>query len=336
MLVMALQLIASGLNSAYTAFLEKGGGNITVIQKNAADMILSQVEEGDVEALRKVSGVEEVSSVVVAVAQMPDMPYFIIFGLNPNEFEIKQYKVIAGRGLKSGDAKKMIIGKGSYDTLRLGVGKKIKVLESEFEIVGIYETGEPWQDGGGVVNIKDAQEFLGIEDRVTWVSLKARDVEATEKRIDRRFPSLQATKSSEMAATMQDYQMINSIASMISFIALIVGGIAVMNTMVMSVVERTREIGVLRALGWGKLRIVVMIMKESVLIALIGAFFGTVLGYAGVMVLEEVSPIPLSFPFSYNFILYAFFIALTLGVLGGIYPAWRASRLSPIEALRYE
>jgi putative ABC transport system permease protein len=108
--------------------------------------------------------------------------------------------------------------------------------------------------------------------------------------------------------------------------------------MVMSVFERTREIGVLRALGWRRGRILSMILRESLVLSLLGGVIGTVLGVGGIVLLNRL-PVFSSFvkaSFGMMLLIQAFFTALILGALGGAYPSWRASLLRPVEALRYE
>jgi putative ABC transport system permease protein len=110
------------------------------------------------------------------------------------------------------------------------------------------------------------------------------------------------------------------------------------NTMVMSVMERTREIGVLRALGWRKRRVLWMIVRESVALSLLGSAAGVAVGLALGLLLNQVPAMQGFLRLRYSVELFAQAIgtALILGVVGGVYPAWRASRLQPVEALRYE
>jgi putative ABC transport system permease protein len=122
-------------------------------------------------------------------------------------------------------------------------------------------------------------------------------------------------------------------------LALIVGGIVVANTMIMSIYERTREIGTLRALGWPGKRILSQIMQESLLLCLLSAMLGSV---GAVLLLSGLSSIPmpggamLRPAWDPGTFVTAIGLALVLGLLGGFYPAWRASNLQPVEALRYE
>ena len=124
----------------------------------------------------------------------------------------------------------------------------------------------------------------------------------------------------------------------IRLLALIVGGIVVANTMIMSIYERTREIGTLRAVGWARRRILGQILQESVYLCLFAGVLGALVG----VVLLTLLALPASMSqfiaptWHARTFITALSVALALGVVGGLYPAWRASKLRPVEALRYE
>jgi putative ABC transport system permease protein len=118
----------------------------------------------------------------------------------------------------------------------------------------------------------------------------------------------------------------------------LVGSVGMTNTILMSVLERTREIGVFRALGWSRRRILTLILKESLLLSGLGGLVGIGIGMLLTQALASIPSIggfmKASFPPA--LLGQAIAVALVLGTLGGLYPAWRATKLSPVEALRYE
>jgi putative ABC transport system permease protein len=123
-----------------------------------------------------------------------------------------------------------------------------------------------------------------------------------------------------------------------SLLAVLVGGVGVLNTMLMAVFERTREIGVMRSLGWGRRRVLGMVMNEALLLGLLGGLAGIALAYVLASLLERAPMVGEYYDAQYSLALYArtMAIAVILGGLGGVYPAFRATRLQPVEALRYE
>lgn len=130
---------------------------------------------------------------------------------------------------------------------------------------------------------------------------------------------------------------LNTASLAVSGLAIIVGAIGIINTMVMTVYERTKEIGVLKSIGWKPRRILLMIMGETlvltILSGIVGSVFGILISEIGVMLLDAGD-----FSLGYDpqaFIL-AFGITIFVGLIGGIYPAYKASKLAPTEALRYE
>jgi len=122
----------------------------------------------------------------------------------------------------------------------------------------------------------------------------------------------------------------------VSLISVIVGGLGVLNTMLMAVSERTREIGTLRAVGWSRGQVLRMILAEGLVISVVGGGLGLFLGTFGAETLIHWAPRGLDTRYSGLLLLQGFLIALALGFFGALYPAWQASRLSPIEALKYE
>jgi putative ABC transport system permease protein len=156
--------------------------------------------------------------------------------------------------------------------------------------------------------------------------------------IESYIPEITVVPSSEFVESGPEMQSMGVLMWTISVLAIIVGGIGMMNTMLMSVFERTREIGTLRALGWRRKRVLASVLQESLVLALMGVVLGTALSVILSVVMRQI-PVwgeALIIIISSNLMIQALLIALGLGAVGGLYPAWRAANLSPVEALRYE
>jgi putative ABC transport system permease protein len=156
--------------------------------------------------------------------------------------------------------------------------------------------------------------------------------------INTQFPEAYAALSGEFVEQTPDMKLSNLLLNAISVLAIGVGGIGVLNTMLMAVLERTREIGVLRALGWRRLNVLGLIIREALLLGFIGGIVGIGIAY-GITYLMSLAPTigeALTPIWGWDIFVRSLLVAVTLGLIGGLYPAYRATQFEPVEALRYE
>jgi len=321
------------------------GADLLVAQSDVVDIVFSVVDEEVGAALASLPGVKDASGMVYTMAPTEGVPYFIIFGYEPDGFAIQHFKIVAGEGLTERAARhggrSLILGKAAADDLDKEVDDTLRLYEITYRIVGIYETGAPFEDGAGVVLLDDAQVISGHPHQVNAYLLKMRDIDDAERvrqRIEQRFSDLTVTTSSDFASKQDMITYIQGFTWAVSFLAVFIGGVGVMNTMLMSVFERTREFGALRAVGWRRRQVLGLVLRESLVLSGLGGLVGTGLGVVAVRAVEHVPMISGIQPGSFSLALFAqgIGVALVLGLVGGAYPAWRASRLTPAEAMRYE
>lgn len=339
MLVIALLMMASGLEAQFQRVIEEGGGDFIVMEKNAPDLMLSRVDLSAQREIEQMDGISWAKGTIFTTATVKDRPYVLIFGVELDEKTADQFNIIEGNGLKPGDTGKIIVGRLLSVQEEFSVGDTMEIKNESFEIVGIYEVGASFEDSGGVLPLEEVQSLFDIENQVSLLRVKVEDINEADTirdAIENRFPQLMALKSTEVAAQQEDLQLITAIAGLISLIAIVVGSIMIMNTMIMSIMERTREIGILRAVGWKKRKVLSLILKESLTISILGGIIGIFLAIGMVKGLTSAAQLPVDLPVTADLVVSAFFIAVILGILGGIYPAWRASRMSPMEALSHE
>ncbi len=341
--IVSLGALSKGLVTNYTSLLSGSEADLVIAQSEGGESAISftvgAVDEGVGQELARLPGVEGVAGMSYTLVPMPGIPYFLLFGYNPEEFAIGHFKVFEGRMIES--RKEAIIGKLAAENLDKELGDTLKVSGRAYRIVGIYETGNGFEDAGAVLYLSEVQAILRQPHKVSAFFLKLKDIgriEMVRSLIERRFPELSVSRTSEVTETLGIIETARGLSWAVSTVATLVGGVGMMNTMLMSVYERTREIGILKAVGWRNGKVLGMILRESLAMSLIGGLAGMALG---VVLAKALSLIPAvgsvsQGVFTPDLFLQAFGVAMALGVLGGLYPAHRASRLMPIEALRYE
>lgn len=250
--------------------------------------------------------------------------------------------IVVTNGTVYSNNNEVIIGKTAAQEMNKTVGDNISISNNTFEITGIYETGNFMDDRGIVMSLDSLQSLTNKTGEVSLIIVKANngtDATSLATKIQNNYPNelTTSTSLSGMDRMNNGLDVINSGSWAVSLLAMLVGGIIVIITMLKAVAERTREIGVLRAVGWTQKRIIAMIMGESIVLSFIAIFVGLVIGVGIVELLSTTNILRGIMPaFSIFLFLKGIGVALLLGILGGIYPAYRASRLSPTEALRYE
>jgi ABC-type antimicrobial peptide transport system permease subunit len=337
--VVALGALAEGFVNSYTTILTSSGADVIVSQGDAADLLFSAVDDNVAPQLAFAPGVSKISGVLLGMVTTPDVPYFIVFGLDPKEFGMAHYKVVEGQALTG--QRQVLLGKTAAKNFKKQVGDNYRIQETSFKIVGIYETGQGVEEMGAVIALNEAQDIFKRPRQVTYYQLKVARPEMINgviKEIERRQPKLAASRSANYMDDQQETQMMRAMGWFISLLAVLGGGLGMMNTMLMSVFERTREIGVLRALGWRRGRILRMILGEALLLCIVGGAFGIGLGAWMTYALNQVPALAgmLDNALTPAIIVQAIIVALFLGTASGLYPAWRAAQLQPVEAMRYE
>jgi putative ABC transport system permease protein len=212
-----------------------------------------------------------------------------------------------------------------------------------YRVVGICESFNVFENGSMIMTLGDLQELMDRKGEVTYFSVTAdrKDRAALEelrRRIEALAPALQALPTREYADSSVEIRTARAVAWLTSTIAVLIGAVGMINTMLTAVFERTRELAVLRAIGWSKFQVMKLVMLESLLLAAVGAVAGTLLAMALTLVLCRLpaSGGLVSGNIAPAVMLQGLAIAIVVGVLGGAYPAYRAARLMPTVGLRHE
>jgi len=322
--------------------------------------------ENDVESIEKTPGVYEISALYVKTAEIKQkdtIRYSFIMGWDPKNnmmFEMSNIGLYKGRWLTAGDDNKIILGYNyaipnriftkSYD-----VNDKIEIQGQEFRIVGFAESvGNP-QDDSQIYTTKEIMEELYGDELKGYNMVVARvdleDISAVSENVERSLRNSRDVEKGKEDFTVQSYQelletysgVLNGVVGFIVLIALIsvvVSSINTANTMITSVIERTREIGIMKAVGAKNSEIFNVFLFESSVLGLISGLVGVGVGWlitfsAGEL-LGAIGWGFLSPHYSWALFLSLIIFATLTGAISGAIPAWKASKTNPVEALRYE
>jgi putative ABC transport system permease protein len=341
-IVVALGAITGGARGTVKGWLHVGGADFVVARKGSADFSFSTVTDEEWARLAALEGVERATGVLMRVTRYGSNPYFVLMGIRPDQLAEAAPEIVAGRLPRSGATHELILGSGAAATGGSGPGSSVTIDEERFLVVGIYRSDDVISDNGGYAPLSAVREIARTPGVVTGVYVKASggaDPAALAATIEDAMPTLTTVASvDDWGKVDQGIRIMDALNLAVSVLAVGLGAIAVMNTMIMAVFERTREFGILRAVGLRSSRIMRLVLTVAVLLGLVAAALGTALGVLatrGVMSIEAVQGI-LEPSYSPAIFVRAVVIAFAVGLVGALYPAYRAVRLSPMEALRNE
>ncbi|RIK43775.1 MAG: ABC transporter permease [Chloroflexi bacterium] len=339
--VVALGAITGGMRSTFAGMIRTGDADFMVAQKGASDLTFSAVSVQEWAALAEHPDVLWAHGVLMDVSRVGSNPYFVTLGIRPADLAESPPTLVSGvAALQAPDD--VLLGERAATALGLGVGDRITIGANDFRIVGIYRTGTALQDNGAYAVLDTLQTLTSRQGIVTAVFVKVRPGASPAHlatTIEATWPTLAVIADiGDVGKVDQGVQIMDALNLAISVLAVGIGAIGVMNTMVMSVYERTREIGILRAVGWSTQRILRMIVGESLIVCVIAAGVGVLLGLVairGVMLLETVKAF-IEPSYAPEVFIRALVVAVVVALVGAAYPAFRAVRLTPMEALRHE
>ncbi len=311
---------------------------------------LSPLNESTIRQIKRVPGVKDViPSVVDPLNELGSvqmgMPEMVV-GVPPEQSELsfQLMKLARGRWLERGDTYQAIVGWTVAKKRGLDLGQEIEWREKKFTVVGILAETHTAPDQYVVIPIDTAWKAMKRPDLIMGLDVVPADpaqIDAVAEEIKKRVSDVNVrTPKESIEQARAGLIVFNVIMLSGAILAAVVGGLSVVNTMIMSVNERTREIGVKKAVGASDWDIVGEYMTESALIGLLGGLAGLALGSIMASMLNANVAAALGgtnlFTVTPRLVVIALAFAVFLGAFGGLYPAWSASQLDPVKALRSE
>jgi putative ABC transport system permease protein len=310
--------------------------------------------------IEKVDGVKYVSPEVGLLLDEETTVSFgspqLITSFDPEavQYESFSMKTTKGRMITNDDRGKVVLGADLVKTFKKEIGEKLTLRGKDFEVVGYLEKTLTAPDGSAIVSLRDAQEFthatlpdafkktITPESIVSDFAVYPDDPEKGEElatRIQEQVEGVKAYGPSFFEKQIgQSLAIFNLIILSGALIAIIVGGFSIMNTLTFSVIERTREIGIKKAVGARSRRILKEFLLEAAAIGIIGGIIGIIFGILMTWIINASSRDSgiVLFLVTPTLVAEVFVFSIVISVIAGFFPARRASRLNPVEALRYE
>ncbi|HEY5315298.1 MAG TPA: ABC transporter permease, partial [Pirellulales bacterium] len=351
--VVAILGITNGFEHSFIQMYRQAGIDIVVLRAGAQERLSSTLDEDLAPRIAKLPGVSwAVPSLMdVVTFEQAELYSVPLRGVPPDSPLVAEVPIFNGRSLRPGDERVAVLGKILAQQLHKQPGDTIRLYDEEdYRIAGIYDAGNVFDDGSLIIPLGDLQRLMGRPGQVTGFSvhlvrpLAGGQVERTIAAIEGlkdahgRPLGLTALSAQDHVESITQIRLAKTMSWITSAVALLIGAIGVLNTMFMSVFERTREIGILRALGWPARRVARILMWESLTMTLVGALAGTL----GAIVLTRLlSLLPtvrglIAGRIAWPAIVAGVALALGVGLLGVAYPAYRGTRIQPTEALRHE
>jgi len=310
----------------------------TSFMLGASPATLSLVHAG---TIRKMDGVKAVAPILVQMESTGGLTQ--IWGIDPVSFEAMSGGFAWQDGKMFSAANEAIVDDRIAADRKLHVGGPLSVLGREFKITGIVKSGK----GARIaIPLETAQEMVSKPGYATLFYIKLADKSLTKGMIDQikgaflgedgklSFDVIDADEWFSMMVE-SNAALLRIVFNGIVFLGVCIGVLVIFLSMYTTVTERTREIGILRAMGASKSFIVVMVIQESLFLCLIGAIVGVGAAFLLTVPLKSMWP-TLSILITTDWVVRAAFFALVSGVIGSLYPAYKASSQDPIEALAYE
>ena len=371
MAVVSLVSIGQGLQHSVSSELEELGGEKLFISSSGGvsgrfsdtTFGLNQDDIEAVERTNEVDGAVGGISGTIEAKYRRDKETPSVRGIDTGRDgdiakEIYNIEVVDGRYLKSGDTGSILVEKDAKEEIfedEIILNSKVEINGSDYKVVGVIETSQTVGNFQGLVMpLEEAREVLNRPNEFDFVTAQVSSGEDTSEAAEEVKRSLRNERGIEegegtfTVETADDIirsfnnqlTIIRAVLLGIGAISLLVGGIGITNTMYTSVTERTREIGVMKAVGATKKQILTLFMIESGMVGMIGGILGATIGigisYIAAYAIQKTISIPFTPYVSIELIIGSVFFSFIVGMISGVLPARKASKKQPVEALRFE
>lgn len=343
--IVALTAIAWGFEASWQKANTERGTDLIVTRIASENTLPSTFSESAVRTkLQAIPAIRDIAGLLSEMLTVgPDTPPVFVFGWESGSYLWQHLQLAQGRWPTAGQPEAML-GVLAAEMMHKQPGDTLEIEGQSVTVSGIYQSNAMIENGAVLMPLTLAQELVDKPGKVNILNLRlaeqlgAGEVEQLKAQIRTQLPGFTAITSGELVSQNAVVRISKAMSQATILIASLVGALVVFNTMLMSVSERTREIGLLLALGWQRRTVVQLIVTESALLCSAGGLFGILLGVGITFGLEHIELMrgKINAIFSPAFLLGVIGLSVFLGLVGGLLPALKAARLRPSIALRQE
>jgi putative ABC transport system permease protein len=314
--------------------------DLTIRRTGTAELFGGAIPQSLIPQVAEIPGVAAITGELIALVESDNGDHVLASGWAEDSFFWQSVPLEEGRLPHHGERKVVLVGIDLAGALQKHAGDTISLLGEPFQIVGITRFKSVINRNEVVIPLSDLQEVTFRPGAVTflWVRLAHPENPAEADRVANAIEAiggLSASKSEDVLRNDSMVGLLHAVSSSMAWVALLMGVLMVLNTLLMAVLERTREIGILSAIGWSAKRIIGALVLEGFILSAVGSAAGIVIGVGGAHLLSAIPAIGryVAIQPTIGLVLATVFSAIGLGIFGSLYPAWRAARQSPAAAL---
>ncbi|GAB4113280.1 MAG: ABC transporter permease [Candidatus Caldatribacteriota bacterium] len=352
----------AGYQDALTSDVDKMGYHVVVTAKGcpyeAATMILNGeaglrfIDESIYNQITNDSEIDKITPFLASLTYDPQKMdgkggFTNYLGIEESYLQLKpEVDFLSGEWFSGEDVYEVILGYDAAETEKKSVGDKISIPGKDIilVVVGVFKRTATQEDGVIFLPLKTAQRIFEAEGKLTGIGIKLKQIEKIAEFEERLYPlaSIQVISMSQVKGTILN--LVNSAKILImsvAFIAIIVAIIGVINTILMSVFERTQEIGIMKAIGASKLDIFKLIWIETLIVCTLGGILGSIIAILGGNLVEYLvrkvmpyAPGGKLLLITPDLLVYSFLGVIIVGIISGLFPAIKAASMRPIEVIR--
>jgi putative ABC transport system permease protein len=338
---LSLVALADSIEFSASTSADERRSDLIVLSRNATDLFESSIAEDRKTALAAIKDVVTAEGEIIMFAPVDNKRHRLVMGSAVDSQFWKKMPLAAGRLPKAGEAHAVVLGKDAASALEKKIGDAVTILDESFKIVGIADYKSALNRSLVFTRLSELQTAAFRPKRVTMFHLDLKPstppqrVEEIKAEIV-RLGGLTASPTDQFLQRDRNLVVMKAVAKTVSGIALTLGALSVLNTLLMAVQERTREIGIMIAIGWSRSRTMGVIVLEGVIIGLAGCGIGIPVSFLISYFFHYLPTVGdiLSFQPSASIIVPVLLCSVALCGLGALYPAWRAASMRPADALR--